>query len=139
MSAQSVEDRLASVPLFAGLSKKHLRALAGLVTTVDLKAGRRLMREGEAGREFFVVVSGEAQILHGDEVIAVRGPGSFFGEIALLLDRPRIASVVADTDMTLEVIERRDFKSFLGDHPELYEPLLATAAERIAQLEGPTT
>ncbi|MBK5288795.1 MAG: cyclic nucleotide-binding domain-containing protein [Acidimicrobiia bacterium] len=138
MAAQSVEDRLATVPLFETLSKKHLRALARLVTPVDLAAGRELMREGATEREFFVVISGEAQILRGGEVIAVRGPGDFFGEIALLLDRPRTASVIASTDMSVEVIERQDFKGFLSEHPELYEPLLAAAAERVAQLEdGP--
>jgi CRP-like cAMP-binding protein len=81
------------------------------------------------------VISGEANILHGDEVVAVRGPGDFFGEIALLLDRTRTASVVAATDMAVEVIERRDFKVFLTDNPDLYEPLLAAAAERLAALE----
>ncbi len=138
MGAQSVEDRLAEVPLFSGLSKKHVRALAGLVTPVSVKAGREFMREGEIGQEFFVVISGEARILHGGEVIAVRGPGDFFGEIALLLDRPRTASVVAQTDMELEVIARRDFKVFLSDHPEMQEPLLTAAARRVAELEGPT-
>ncbi len=139
MASQSVEDRLASVPLFATLSKKHLRALAGLVTPVDVAAGREFMREGEVGREFFVVISGEAKILRDGAVVATRGPGNFFGEIALLLDQPRTASVIADTDMSLEVIERRDFKAFLGEHPELYEPLLAAAAERLAALEGPNS
>ena len=138
MAAHSVEDRLASVPLFASLSKKHLRALAGLVTPVEVREGREFMQEGEEGREFFVVISGEAEIRHGGAVIAVRGPGDFFGEIALLLDRPRTATVVARTDMSLEVIERRDFKTFLSDHPELYEPLLAAAAERVSALEGPS-
>jgi len=138
VGAPSVEDRLSEVPLFNGLSKKHMRALAGLVTPVAVKAGREFMHEGEIGREFFIVISGEAQILRGGEVIAVRGPGDFFGEIALLLDRPRTASVVAQTDMQLEVIERRDFKVYLSDHPELHEPLLTAAAHRVAELEGLT-
>jgi CRP-like cAMP-binding protein len=138
MGAQSVEDRLAKVPLFSELSKKHLRALARLVTPVDVPAGREFMHEGEIGREFVVIISGEAQVFRDGTVIATRGAGDFFGEIALLLDRPRTASVVTTTDALIEVIERRDFKVFLDDHPELYKVLLAAAAERLAALEGPS-
>ncbi len=85
--------------------------------------------------KFFVVISGEAEIRKGDHVVAFRGPNDFYGEISLLLDRPRTATVVARSDMTLEVIERRDFKQLLADHPELYEPLLTAMAERLATLE----
>jgi len=69
------------------------------------------------------------------EVIAVRGPGTFFGEMALLLDRPRNASVVATTDMTIEVIDRQDFRRLLDEFPDLHAPLLEATAQRLADLD----
>ena len=99
-----------------------------------MSAGRALLREGELGREFMAIVEGEADVRRGDETIAHYGPGDFFGEIALLSDRTRTASVVATTDMLLEVIEGRDFRGMILDNPELAEPIFAAMAERLASL-----
>jgi len=135
MHTTSADQVLKSVPLFANLSKRALRDVTGLATTIDVDAGRTFIEEGDAGREFFVVLAGEAEIRTGDQIVAIRGPGEFFGEISLLLDRPRTATVTARTHMTLDVIERKDFKRLLLDHPELYEPLLEAVAHRLAELE----
>jgi CPA1 family monovalent cation:H+ antiporter len=129
---------LAKIPLFQNLSAKQLAAVDGLVTTIDVAAGRELIRQGEQGREFVVVVNGEAEVRRDGEVIVTRGPGTFFGEMALLLDRPRNASVVATTDMTIEVIDRRDFRRLLEEFPDLHAPLLAATAERLAELDPST-
>jgi CRP-like cAMP-binding protein len=136
MAKTSLDDRLAAVPLFAKLTRKQLAQVGQLVTTIDVRAGRELITEGAEGREFFVVLDGTAEVRTGDTVLNERGPGDFFGEIALLLDRPRTATVVAVTDMTVEVIERRDFKRLLVEQPALYEPLLAAVAERLAEHPG---
>jgi len=80
-------------------------------------------------------VNGEAEVRRGDDVVAVRGPGTFFGETALLLDRPRNASVVARTDMAVEVIERKDFRRLLDEFPDLYAPLLEATAQRLAEVD----
>jgi CRP-like cAMP-binding protein len=128
-------DRLAKIPLFQSLSAKQLAVVDGLVTTIDVSAGRELIRQGEPGREFFLVISGEAEVRRDGEVIAIRGGGSFFGEMALLLDRPRNASVVAKTDMTIEVIDRQDFRRLLEEYPDLHAPLLEATAERLAALD----
>lgn len=135
MHTTSADQVLESVPLFAGLSKRARRDVAGLATTIDVEAGRTFIEEGDDGREFFVVLAGEAEIIVDGQVISRRGPGEFFGEISLLLDRPRTATVRAGTHMTLDVIERKDFKRLLLDHPELYEPLLAAVAHRLAELD----
>ena len=127
-----IDEQLAQVPLFSHLSAKHLRGVASLTTVVDVSAGRMLVREGELGREFMAIVEGEADVRRGDETIAHLGPGDFFGEIALLGDRPRTASVVATTDMTLEVIEGRDFRGMILDNREIAEPVFAAMADRIA-------
>ncbi len=128
-------ERLAAIPLFGSLSAKQLAAVDQLVTTTDVPAGRELIREGEPGREFILVVEGEAEVRRDGEVLATRGPGSFFGETALLLDQPRNASVVAVTPMTIEVIDRRDFKRLLEEHPDLHAPLLDATAQRLSTLD----
>lgn len=131
-----IDERLAAIPLFANLSNKQLVAVGGLATVVDVSAGRELIHEGAVGREFFLVVDGEAEVSRDGEVVARLGPGTFFGETALLFDQPRNANVVAATDMQVEVIERRDFKDLLAEFPELYAPLLAAAAEQLAANEA---
>lgn len=136
MRQSAGNERLAGIPLFQGLSAKQLAAVDGLVTTTDVPAGRELIHQGASGREFILVVSGEAEVRRDDEVVATRGPGSFFGETALLLDQPRNASVVALTDMTIEVIDRRDFKRLLDENPDLHAPLLEATAQRLAELDA---
>jgi CRP-like cAMP-binding protein len=81
------------------------------------------------------VVDGEAEVRRDGKVIAVRGPGTFFGEIALLLERPRNASVVAKTDMTIDVIDRQAFRQLLEEFPDLHAPLLEATAQRLAELD----
>src|SRR4051794_12444062 len=99
MRHRAGSDRLAKIPLFQNLSSKQLATVDGLVTTLDVPAGRELIHQGKPGHEFIVVVEGEAEVRRDGRLIAVRGPGTFFGETALLLDRPRNASVVAQTAM----------------------------------------
>jgi CRP-like cAMP-binding protein len=129
-------ERLAKIPLFQHLSAKQLAAVDGLVTTIDVASGRELIREGEVGQEFILVVDGEAEVRRDRTVIATRGPGTFFGETALLLDQPRNASFVATTDMTIEVIDRHDFRRLLEQYPDLHGPLLEAAAQRLAELDS---
>ena len=135
MKRRAGNDRLDKIPLFEHLSAKQLAAVDALVTTVDVSAGRELIRQGEPGREFILVVDGEAEVSRDGKVLATRGPGTFFGETALLLDQPRNATVVAKTAMTIEVIDRKDFKRLLDEHPDLHAPLLDATAQRLAQLD----
>ena len=131
-----IDQHLARIPLFSELSKSELRQLSRLSTAVDVEPGRVLVREGEPGAELLVIVEGEARVEREGKTLATRGPGEFFGEIALLLDRPRTASAIAQTAMMIEVIERRAFKDFLHDNPKLYEPLLKATVSRLADLQG---
>ena len=128
-----IDERLAEVPLFKGLSKKHLREVSSLATQIKGEAGKVLTREGEQGNEFIIVLDGEVEVREGDQVIATRGAGDYIGEIALLDNRPRTATVVATTPVTLEVIGRREFKTLLNDVPEINEQVLATMAQRLAE------
>lgn len=138
MRNQVGKERLAKIPLFQNLSAKQLAVVDALVTTIDVGPGRELIRQGEAGREFIVVVEGEAEVRRDGEAIATRGPGTFFGETALLLKRPRNASVVATTAMRIDVIARQDFMRLLEEYPDLYAPLLKATAQRLAELDERT-
>ena len=79
-------SELAKIPLFQNLSAKQLAAVDALVTTIDVPSGRELMHQGEAGREFVVVVEGEAEVRRDGDVVATRGPGDFFDGQSTLLD-----------------------------------------------------
>jgi CRP/FNR family cyclic AMP-dependent transcriptional regulator len=131
-----IEERLAQVPLFQGLSKKELKMISQLATYLEEPAGTVLTREGAVGHEFIIVLDGEIEVRQGDRVIAERGPGSYIGEIALLDHRPRTATVVAKTPIKIEVIGQREFAGLLAEVPELSQQLLAAVARRLEALES---
>src|SRR5690242_19172735 len=112
-------ELIAGVPLFAGCSKKEISRIASLADEIDLPAGQVMTREGERGREFCVLVSGSADVRKGTRKVATLGGGDFFGEIALVLDAPRSATVEARTDVRVLVLERRAFKQLLSDLPSI--------------------
>ena len=137
MEHGKTEDWLQKVPLFRGLSKKQLRLVSSLATRLNEPAGAVLTKEGRQGYEFIIVLDGEIEVRKGDRVVATRGPGSYVGEIALVDNRPRTATVVAKTPVVIEVIGRREFRGLLGETPELADEILATMAQRLAELEEP--
>jgi len=129
----TTDERLAQVPLFAGLSKKDLKKVSSLATRLDLPAGKELTHQGSTGNEFVIVLDGDVDVVIDGKVIASRGPGDFFGEIALLDDRPRVATVIARTPVTVEVIGRPEFRALIHDQPEIAQQLLAAMAQRLAE------
>jgi len=131
-----IDEQLAQVPLFEGLSKKQLRRISSLMTRIDRPAGQILTTEGQRGYEFFIVLEGEVEVRQGDRVIATRRPGDYVGEIALLDKRPRTATVVATTPVSVEVLSRREFVSLLAEVPQLSEQIMATMARRLADIEA---
>ena len=137
MAKSTIEKKLGQVALFSHYSSRQLASVARLTTTIEVAGGRELIAEGQAGHELFVVLDGEAEVRRGDTVIATRGPGSIFGETALLVDRPRNATVVARTDMSVASIDRGNFQRLLEQHPDLYLPLLASMANRLAEFDDP--
>lgn len=128
-----IDERLTEVPLFANLDKKHLKQISSLATQIEVKEGKDLTREGEHGSEFIIVLEGEAEVKVDGQVVATRGPGDYFGEIALLANRPRTATVTATTPMRIEVIGRREFQTLLEDNPGIATELLAATADRLAE------
>src|SRR5206468_3705872 len=107
-----------------------LGRIAQLATRLDLREGKELIREGEVGHEFLVVLDGEVEVRHDDKVVATRGAGEYFGEIALLSDRPRTATVVAKTPVSVEVIGRREFLTMLDNEPEVAAQLRTAMDQR---------
>ena len=134
--APTTEELLARVPLFKDLSKKQLEQVSHLATRIDAAPGKVLTREGEAGREFILILEGDVEVRRGDEVIATRGAGDYIGEIALLEHLPRTATVVASTPVVIDVIGQREFATLLEDEPAIGECIKAVAAERLAENEA---
>lgn len=128
-------EHLASVPLFAALSKKELTKVARLTTELHLKAGTEVVREGEPGREAFIIVSGTAAVKRNGRRIATLGPGDAFGELALLDHGPRTATVVADTDLEVLVLNAGEFAGLLDEVPAVARKLLRTLATRVRELD----
>jgi CRP-like cAMP-binding protein len=134
-----IEEQLAQVPLFQGLSKKELKMISQLATYLEEPAGTVLTREGAVGHEFIIVLDGDIEVRQGDRVVAERGAGSYIGEIALLDHRPRTATVVAKTPIKIEVIGQREFAGLLAEVPELSQQLLAAMARRLEALDPGAT
>ena len=131
--AKSIDELLAEVPLFAGLSGHDLRQVGSLASRVNVPAGAKLAHQGKPGREFLVVLDGTVDVLVDDEVVATCGAGEFFGEIALLEHGTRTATVVATTDCVVDVINQAEFATLLADHPGIAEALRQAREERLSE------
>jgi CRP/FNR family transcriptional regulator, cyclic AMP receptor protein len=125
-------ELLKRVPLFSRLDKKALQAVAQIADELDLPAGKEMATEGDRGREFFVLLDGEAKVKKGETRINTMKEGDFFGEIALVTKMPRTASVVATTDVRVLVITERDFDALLKKSPEVGRSVAEALAERVA-------
>src|SRR4029453_5544897 len=125
-------DLIARVPLFAGLSKRDLRQVASIADEIDLPAAKVLIREGERGREFFVLLEGEAEATRKGKELATRGAGEFFGEIALVSNLPRTATVKTRTPVRALVIRDVDFRALLRRTPAIAVKVLQAVADRLS-------
>jgi CRP-like cAMP-binding protein len=126
-------DLLARVPLFAGCSKQDLKTISALAEETDLRDGKRFITEGEVASEFFVLVEGTAKVTRRGRRVGELGPGEWAGEMALLTDAPRSATVTATSPLVVLVITRGAFNRLLGEHPRIAQKLLATLAARLAK------
>jgi CRP-like cAMP-binding protein len=124
------------VPLFAKCSKAELRRIASIADEIDLAAGRVVIREGRRGSEFFVLIEGAVEVTAGEKRIRTLRGGDFFGEIALVSDLPRSATVTAATPLRVLVITRQGFRRLLEDSPGIQLKILQTLAERLSQFAG---
>ncbi len=125
-----------NVPLFAGLEERDLQRLAERFQERTFSEGETVVREGSTGTSFFVIGEGSATVSVGDEARDVLGPGDYFGEIALVDEGVRSASIVAATDLRCYFLTPWEFRPFVEEHPRLAWSLLQNLARRLRSAQS---
>jgi CRP-like cAMP-binding protein len=129
------EAGLREISLFADLGKKERRRVAQRADEVDVEPGRYLVREGEFAYEFFAIEEGTAEVRRGDQFLAELGAGDFFGEMGLVGNVTRSASVIATSPMTAMVLTGSAFRQIDRDMPAVAKQIRRAIEERCRQLE----
>ncbi len=124
-------ELLRTVTLFGDLDPATLGPVAERAIEVDFGAGRAIVRQGEVGTGFFLIVDGRARVIRDGETVAELGPGDFFGELALLDGEPRMAAVTAETAVTCLAIASWEFEALLESQPGLAIAILRGVARRL--------
>jgi CRP-like cAMP-binding protein len=127
--------QLRNVPLFAGCSDRELKKIGESVKEVHFPAGRVICEEGEQGGGLHVVVEGDTKVEVNGRTRRRMGPGSFFGEIALLDGGARTATVIAESDVTTLSLPMWSFKSVLKEHPTMALKMLEEVGRRLRATE----
>ena len=125
-------DLIKHVPLFSYCSKQELNQIASVADEIDLPAGKVLTREGDRGREFFVLIDGTAEVQKDGVRIRTLGPGDFLGEIALVSREPRTATVTTTSEVEALVITDQAFAALLDHMPSVEKAVLEALADRLA-------
>ena len=134
-----LEAQLKEVPFFSTLSKRELTTVAQQIDEIDVAPGRVLAREGDLGHEFFVIVDGTAEVTRGEARLAELGPGDFFGEMALVDEERRTATVTATTPMRMLVMTRQAFRAIDRSMPAVHATIVKAIKERRAATQQATT
>jgi CRP/FNR family cyclic AMP-dependent transcriptional regulator len=124
-------ELIKGVPLFSQLDGKHLDEVAAIADEIDLREGKELTVEGNPGREFMVIIEGAASVRRGGQEVNRLGPGDFFGEIALVRQEPRTATVVAETPVRVLVITDRSFRTLLDHNPDIEDKVMSAVSARL--------
>jgi CRP-like cAMP-binding protein len=127
---------LRSVDLFAPLPAPMVEVVASRLTCTNVPRGFVVVREGEPGDRFYIIADGEVEVSRNGRYVARLGPGTYFGEIALLRDVPRTATVTATTPTVLLTLERADFLEAITGHPAAREAVDTRVRERLPREEG---
>ena len=136
MADKDLVSTLKRVPLFSGLSDKDLKRLANSLSERTFPAGHEIAIEGREGVGFFVIESGEVSVSRGGEHIRKLGAGDYFGELAVIDQRPRSATVVADSEVQCRGMTSWAFRPFVEAHGEVAWPLLETLVARLREAEA---
>jgi CRP/FNR family cyclic AMP-dependent transcriptional regulator len=129
-------DVLKKVPLFEGLDERDLGRLADRFQERRFSEGEPVMEEGDTGTSFFVIGEGDVNVSLGGESIATLGPGDYFGEMAVVDEGVRSASVTAATDLRSYFLTPWEFRPFVEEHPEVAWKLLQNLARRLRDAQG---
>jgi CRP/FNR family cyclic AMP-dependent transcriptional regulator len=128
-------ELLRQVPLFTQCRGEPLDLIAKLADEVDVADGYTLMRQGEIGQEFFVIVEGRVRIERDGAAVATLGPGDYLGEIALLDESPRSASAISEGAVKLLVITHQGFNSLIDSSSTIRTAIMQGIAARLRRLE----
>lgn len=136
--SQSVQDVLARIDLFHGLSSRHLGKIAKLGQDVSHQPGQPVATEGRGGYAFHVIIDGQADVTVGGAHRRTLTRGDYFGEISLIDGKPRSATVTASGEQPLRTfaIESASFRHLLETEPTVALPLLMKLCERVRALEA---
>jgi CRP/FNR family cyclic AMP-dependent transcriptional regulator len=135
MADKDLVSTLRTVPLFSGLSDKDVKRLANSLSERTFPAGHEIAVEGKEGVGFFVIESGEVSVSRGGEHIRKLGPGDYFGEMAVIDQGPRSASVVAESEVRCRGMTAWSFRPFVESHGEVAWPLLEALVKRLREAE----
>lgn len=138
MARSPSADDLARVPLFSALSKRDLQEVLQASDQVEYAADDEIVTEGRVGREFFLILEGEARVTTDGKEITTLGAGDYFGELSLLDKGPRTASVVAATDLRVLVLGQREFAGLVDSVSGLAARLLPGLARRLREVDAQT-
>lgn len=125
-------ELLRKVPLFHGVDERDLRDIANTMKERRLAAGQTLAEEGQSGVGFFVIEEGQAVVTIGGNEVNRLGPGDYFGEIALIAEGPRTATVKADTDIVAWGLTSWEFRPIVETNAAIAWQLLEALAKRVA-------
>lgn len=120
-----------SVPLFRGLEDSELKAIANLSKEMTFRAGETIVKEGDAGLGFYVIVDGQAEVRRKGKKVADLRRGNFFGEMSLFDDQPRSADVIATEPTKCQVLLRWNFWSLVSKNKKVVRGLFAEMARRL--------
>ena len=135
MASDSRTDLLRRVPLFSDLEKRELEQLAGSLKERIFRAGETVAQEGQGGVGFFVIEDGEARVSVRGEDRGRLGPGDYFGEIALIAETDRTATIVADTELKCLGMTFWDFRPFVEGNGKVAWKMLQVLAKRLRSVE----
>ncbi|HMC06843.1 MAG TPA: cyclic nucleotide-binding domain-containing protein [Solirubrobacterales bacterium] len=131
-----IVDSLGRVPLFAKVKGRELGRLAKVMRESSFGEGETITIEGESGVGFFVIEEGNATVSLKGEILRTLKPGDHFGEIALIDEGPRSATVTATTDLRCRGMAAWEFRTFVQGHPEVAWPMLQALVGRLREAEG---
>jgi CRP/FNR family cyclic AMP-dependent transcriptional regulator len=134
--ARASADAIRKVPLFADLDDAELARLADRFVERSFKEGDVVVEEGATGTSVFVIVNGNAAVSVGGELKASLGPGDYFGEMAVMDDGTRSASIIAATDLDVCFLTPWEFRPFVEEHPEVGWKLLRSLARRLREAQA---
>jgi CRP-like cAMP-binding protein len=128
-------ERIAEVPLFSGLSAREVRSLAQRSRELSFPGDKTIVAEGARGVEFFVLLSGNANVTRGGRTVGRLGPGDSFGELALIAGTTRQATVTSTEPCELMVLMRPDFLALLDEFPRMTRKMLTALATWVTDQE----